>query len=395
MEYNFWLFYIGGMAAAYIGLKSKKKYFCMFLAYTAIFIVMSSAVPESDLIAYERKYLSMQSFMDATLSNDWAFYNLMYLLKTLGFSFMEAKAILMLLIVCLLYRFLCIFSPNVRLYTAFFFLYSMVFQTSFILRNGIGFMICLQGFRSLILKQKHRTSKYIIMVLVASQFHSSLYLLLFFALIEINLLTLKKYRKALIPTIAVSVLFIGLIVRYGTLVPTLAHIIANIIDSDKYIAYAIVRGRFAWISIALIWIVTVGVSIYFTKAAVKLGQWKSDYFSVYEYDKKKGVLINYFYNVDRSNQSLQMIKIIVLACFLIPLTIFSLHLYRYLHYIAIIFIADMGLCYETSKKNKDKAECFVCSFIVMSAWLFFEIFIYGIDLELLDSMMVQGTWFWK
>lgn len=108
MEYNFWILYLLGITSAIVCLFTRQKAFFKFCAVVCIFLIISSAVPAtsfwSDLNNYENSYNQMTGYSPIKLANDWAYYNLMYLFKSWGFSFMQAKAFVLLVsLLCVMY----------------------------------------------------------------------------------------------------------------------------------------------------------------------------------------------------------------------------------------------------------------------------------------------------
>ena len=94
MEYNFWFFYLIGIAVAFLSIFTKQKKALQIITLVCAFIVLSSCVPShmmwNDLNNYEVNFNSLVEFYSIKLANDWAYYNSMYICKLLGMSYMEA-----------------------------------------------------------------------------------------------------------------------------------------------------------------------------------------------------------------------------------------------------------------------------------------------------------------
>ena len=367
----------------------------------AIFFVLSSCVVShsmwNDLNNYEISYNGMNSFPEITLSNDWGFYALMYCLKSFELSFMEAKAVLMLLCLLLLYCGVEQYSENVVIFVLFFWSFCMSFQTTQILRNSIGFLVAFQGISVLLDDPKRRRIlKFVLWILVGAQFHSSIYLFLPLVFVLVKPSFIKKYRKIIILTIFMIVISMIFLIRSGVLISGLAAVIGNILGSGKYVSYAIAKSRYGWLAVAVIWISIVVSTIYFTKRINYSGQLKETKLKAIHFTNGKLSRKIYYKNYNYYANHIMML--ILVASIYVPMAIFSLHLYRYVHYLTIFYFIYMGLIYDTAKNNKSiKYQVLLHTGIIASFWLVFEIFIYSgtLGLESLSDYVVNGQWFWR
>ena len=399
MAYNFWIIYILGILFILIGLKIKSKRFCLFIAMTLFFLVMSSAIPSrtmwNDLNNYEVSFNNLTGYVKIGFSNDWAYYNFMYFLKNIGMNFMGAKAVLMaiyILWLCIIYY---KYPLNIQFFNFLFVMLCMTFQFSLILRNSIGFIILLPGIFCLIKDEtKYGTLKFVFITLVAAQFHSSIYLYLLLALININFIKIKKYRKIILLLGIIVLLLFIMVIRYGFLISLIAQVLGNIIDSSKYINYAVVRSRFGWISVLLIWTFIITSSIVFTRKLDKNPD------LVIKYNRRKLKICKIF--VDKSiinvkSYGNKINRILLIGIFYAPLSMFSLHLYRILKYLSIIYFFYMSLLYFAFRSNKKMKLIIIwVTVLVVCLWMYFEMFIYGgYNPRVIDDFIINGHWFWK
>lgn len=396
MEYNFWLFYLTGMAAALLSLFTKQKKTLQIITVVCVFIVLSSCVPShmmwSDLNNYEVSFNSLVKFYPIKLANDWAYYNSMYICKLLGMTFMEAKAVLLLLSFIFILSVVKKFIQRQVPFFLLFFIVHLIFNQAIILRNSIGFSVLLLGIDGLIKPEtKHGGWKFALFTILGAQFHSMLYLYLPLVIVTWKWETLKKYRKLLTAALVLVVLGLIVSVRTGSLVIIMATFMGNLIGGEKYINYAVVLGRYAWLSVLLIWSATVINAWY-------VGRWVEDDIRI-PYKSTKiidWVLINTeeFVTI---NKWLERMRLILLLCSVyISLAILTLHQSRFLKYMTIVNFIYMAMMYEYTPDRNRRRYIFLSTLVLTLLWLYFDMNIYGgYSTEILTDYVVNGRWFWK
>ena len=360
MEYNFWILYLLGITSAIVCLFTRQKAFLKFCAVVCIFLIISSAAPAtsfwSDLNNYENSYNQMTGYSPIKLANDWAYYNLIYLCKLWGFSFMQAKAFVLLVsLLCVLY-FVFQFTYKEITFVMLFFMLHLIFNYALILRNSIAFSVWLLGIDGIFKPEmKHGKLKYIVFTIIAAQFHSMIYLYIPLVLIAVRWNNIKKYRKVINAILIIGIVGMIYLVRTGNAITLLATFVGDFLGSDKYSRYAVALGRYAWVSVLCIWAVTVG-NVIFT------GKWLNE--SACEgvlrqrYTIRQGVLIKEqaIWKIDQCLERMRLF--LVASTFFVPLTIFALHLARYLKYISFVNIIYMAMLFEniTDKKKIGRAH---------------------------------------
>lgn len=398
MEYNFWILYLLGITSAIVCLFTRQKAFLKFCAVVCIFLIISSAAPAtsfwSDLNNYENSYNQMTGYSPIKLANDWVYYNLMYLFKSWGFSFMQAKALILLVsLLCVMY-FVYRFTYKEISFVMLFFMLHLIFNYALILRNSIGFSVWLLGIDGIFKPEmKHGKLKYIVFTIIAAQFHSMIYLYIPLVLIAVRWNNIKKYRKVVNAILIIGIVGMIYLVRTGSAITLLATFVGDFLGSDKYSRYAVALGRYAWVSVLCIWAVTVG-NVIFT------GKWLNE--SACEgvlrkgYTIRQGVLIKE-QGIWKIDQCLERMRLFLVAStFFVPLTIFALHLARYLKYISFVNIIYMAMLFESITDKKKKVYIFVSTCIITLLWLYFDIYIYGgYRTDILQEYIIKGKWFWK
>ena len=398
MEYNFWILYLLGITSAIVCLFTRQKAFLKFCAVVCIFLIISSAAPAtsfwSDLNNYENSYNQMTGYSPIKLANDWAYYNLIYLCKLWGFSFMQAKAFVLLVsLLCVLY-FVFQFTYKEITFVMLFFMLHLIFNYALILRNSIAFSVWLLGIDGIFKPEmKHGKLKYIVFTIIAAQFHSMIYLYIPLVLIAVRWNNIKKYRKVINAILIIGIVGMIYLVRTGNAITLLATFVGDFLGSDKYSRYAVALGRYAWVSVLCIWAVTVG-NVIFT------GKWLNE--SACEgvlrqrYTIRQGVLIKEqaIWKIDQCLERMRLF--LVASTFFVPLTIFALHLARYLKYISFVNIIYMAMLFENITDKKKKVYIFVSTCIITLLWLYFDIYIYGgYRTDVLQKYMIKGKWFWN
>lgn len=398
MEYNFWILYLLGITSAIVCLFTRQKAFLKFCAVVCIFLIISSAAPAtsfwSDLNNYENSYNQMTGYSPIKLANDWAYYNLIYLCKLWGFSFMQAKAFVLLVsLLCVLY-FVFQFTYKEITFVMLFFMLHLIFNYALILRNSIAFSVWLLGIDGIFKPEmKHGKLKYIVFTIIAAQFHSMIYLYIPLVLIAVRWNNIKKYRKVINAILIIGIVGMIYLVRTGNAITLLATFVGDFLGSDKYSRYAVALGRYAWVSVLCIWAVTVG-NVIFT------GKWLNE--SACEgvlrqrYTIRQGVLIKEqaIWKIDQCLERMRLF--LVASTFFVPLTIFALHLARYLKYISFVNIIYMAMLFENITDKKKKVYIFVSTCIITLLWLYFDIYIYGgYRTDILQKYMIKGKWFWN
>lgn len=398
MEYNFWILYLLGITSAIVCLFTRQKAFFKFCAVVCIFLIISSAVPAtsfwSDLNNYENSYNQMTGYSPIKLANDWAYYNLIYLCKLWGFSFMQAKAFALLVsLLCVMY-FVFQFTYKEITFVMLFFMLHLIFNYALILRNSIAFSVWLLGIDGIFKPEmKHGKLKYIVFTIIAAQFHSMIYLYIPLVLIAVRWNNIKKYRKVINAILIIGIVGMIYLVRTGNAITLLATYVGDFLGSDKYSRYAVALGRYAWVSVLCIWAVTVG-NVIFT------GKWLNE--SACEgvlrqrYTIRQGVLIKE-QEIWKIDQCLERMRLFLVAStFFVPLTIFALHLARYLKYISFVNIIYMAMLFENITDKKKKVYIFVSTCIITLLWLYFDIYIYGgYRTDFLQEYIIKGKWFWN
>lgn len=396
MEYNFWLFYLTGMAAAFLSLFTKQKKALQIITLICAFIVLSSCVPShmlwNDLNNYEVNFNSLVEFYPIKLANDWAYYNSMYTCKLLGMSYMEAKSVLLLISLILILIAVEKFTQRGVGFVFLFFMLHLIFNQALILRNSIGFSVLLLGIDGLIKPEtKHGGWRFVLFTILGAQFHSMIYLYLPLIVVTWKWENLKKYRKLFTAALIFGVLGLIASIRNNAIVSIMATFMGNLIGSEKYINYAVALGRYAWLSVLLIWGATVINARY-------VGRWVKDDISISS--KSTRIIDGLLINTEKSvtiNKWLERMQLILLLCSVyIPLAILTLHQSRFLKYMTIVNFIYMAMMYEYTPDRNKRRYIFLSTLVLTLLWLYFDMNIYGgYSTEILRDYVVNGRWFWK
>ena len=396
MEYNFWLFYLTGMAVAFLSLFTKQKKALQIITLVCAFIVLSSCVPShimwNDLNNYEVNFNSLVEFYPIKLANDWAYYNSMYICKLLGMSYMEAKSVLLLISLILILIAVGKFTQRGVGFVFLFFMLHLIFNQALILRNSIGFSVLLLGIDGLIKPEtKHGGWRFVLFTILGAQFHSMTYLYLPLIVVTWKWENLKKYRKLLTAALIFGVLGLIASIRDNELVSIMATFIGNLIGSEKYIHYAVALGRYAWLSVLLIWGATVINAWY-------VGRWVKGDISISS--KSTRIIDGLLINTEKSvtiNKWLERMQLILLLCSVyIPLAILTLHQSRFLKYMTIVNFIYMAMMYEYTPDRNRRRYIFLSTLMLTLLWLYFDMNIYGgYSTEILTYYVVNGRWFWE
>ena len=396
MEYNFWFFYLTGVAVAFLSIFTKQKKVLQIIMLVCAFIVLSSCVPShmmwSDLNNYEVNFNSLAEFYPIKLANDWAYYNSMYICKLLGMSFMEAKSVLLLISLILILIAVGKFTQRGVGFVFLFFMLHLIFNQALILRNSIGFSVLLLGIDGLIKPEtKHGGWRFVLFTILGAQFHSMIYLYLPLIVVTWKWENLKKYRKLLTAALIFGVLGLIASIRNNELVSIMATFMGNLIGSEKYINYAVALGRYAWLSVLLIWGATVINAWY-------VGRWVKDDISISS--KSIRIIDGLLINTEKSvtiNKWLERMQLILLLCSVyIPLAILTLHLSRFLKYMTIVNFIYMAMMYEYAPDRNRRRYIFLSTLMLTLLWLYFDMNIYcGYSTEILRNYVVNGRWFWN
>ena len=396
MEYNFWLFYLTGMAAAFLSLFTKQKKALQIITFVCAFIVLSSCVPShmlwNDLNNYEVNFNSLVEFYPIKLANDWAYYNSMYTCKLLGMSYMEAKSVLLLISLILILIAVEKFTQRGVGFVFLFFMLHLIFNQALILRNSIGFSVLLLGIDGLIKPEtKHGGWRFVLFTILGAQFHSMIYLYLPLIVVTWKWENLKKYRKLFTAALIFGVLGLIASIRNNAIVSIMATFMGNLIGSEKYINYAVALGRYAWLSVLLIWGATVINARY-------VGRWVKDDISISS--KSTRIIDGLLINTEKSvtiNKWLERMQLILLLCSVyIPLAILTLHQSRFLKYMTIVNFIYMAMMYEYTPDRNKRRYIFLSTLVLTLLWLYFDMNIYGgYSTEILRDYVVNGRWFWK
>lgn len=396
MEYNFWLFYLTGMAAAFLSLFTKQKKALQIITLVCAFIVLSSCVPShmlwNDLNNYEVNFNSLVEFYPIKLANDWAYYNSMYTCKLLGMSYMEAKSVLLLISLILILIAVEKFTQRGVGFVFLFFMLHLIFNQALILRNSIGFSVLLLGIDGLIKPEtKHGGWRFVLFTILGAQFHSMIYLYLPLIVVTWKWENLKKYRKLFTAALIFGVLGLIASIRNNAIVSIMATFMGNLIGSEKYINYAVALGRYAWLSVLLIWGATVINARY-------VGRWVKDDISISS--KSTRIIDGLLINTEKSvtiNKWLERMQLILLLCSVyIPLAILTLHQSRFLKYMTIVNFIYMAMMYEYTPDRNKRRYIFLSTLVLTLLWLYFDMNIYGgYSTEILRDYVVNGRWFWK
>lgn len=396
MEYNFWLFYLTGMAVAFLSLFTKQKKALQIITLVCAFIVLSSCVPShimwNDLNNYEVNFNSLVEFYPINLANDWAYYNSMYICKLLGMSYMEAKSVLLLISLILILIAVGKFTQRGVGFVFLFFMLHLIFNQALILRNSIGFSVLLLGIDGLIKPEtKHGGWRFVLFTILGAQFHSMIYLYLPLIVVTWKWENLKKYRKLLTAALIFGVLGLIASIRDNELVSIMATFIGNLIGSEKYIHYAVALGRYAWLSVLLIWGATVINAWY-------VGRWVKGDISISS--KSIRIIDGLLINTEKSvtiNKWLERMQLILLLCSVyIPLAILTLHQSRFLKYMTIVNFIYMAMMYEYTPDRNKRRYIFLSTLMLTLLWLYFDMNIYGgYSTEILTYYVVNGRWFWE
>ena len=396
MEYNFWLFYLTGMAVAFLSLFTKQKKALQIITLVCAFMVLSSCVPShimwNDLNNYEVNFNSLVEFYPIKLANDWAYYNSMYICKLLGMSYMEAKSVLLLISLILILIAVGKFTQRGVGFVFLFFMLHLIFNQALILRTSIGFSVLLLGIDGLIKPEtKHGGWRFVLFTILGAQFHSMIYLYLPLIVVTWKWENLKKYRKLLTAALIFGVLGLIASIRDNELVSIMATFIGNLIGSEKYIHYAVALGRYAWLSVLLIWGATVINAWY-------VGRWVKGDISISS--KSIRIIDGLLINTEKSvtiNKWLERMQLILLLCSVyIPLAILTLHQSRFLKYMTIVNFIYMAMMYEYTPDRNKRRYIFLSTLMLTLLWLYFDMNIYGgYSTEILTYYVVNGRWFWE
>lgn len=396
MEYNFWFFYLIGIAVAFLSIFTKQKKALQIITLVCAFIVLSSCVPShmmwNDLNNYEVNFNSLVEFYSIKLANDWAYYNSMYICKLLGMSYMEAKSVLLLISLILILIAVRKFTQRGVGFVFLFFMLHLIFNQALILRNSIGFSVFLLGIDGLIKPEtKHGGWRFVLFTILGAQFHSMIYLYLPLIVVTWKWENLKKYRKLLTVALIFGVLELIASIRDNALVSIMATFIGNLIGSEKYIHYAVTLGRYAWLSVLLIWGATVINAWY-------VGRWVKGDISISS--KSTRIIDGLLINTEKSvtiNKWLERMQLILLLCSVyIPLAILTLHQSRFLKYMTIVNFIYMAMMYEYTPDRNRRRYIFLSTLMLTLLWLYFDMNIYGgYSTEILMDYVVNGRWFWN
>ena len=360
------------------------------------FIVLSSCVPShmlwNDLNNYEVNFNSLVEFYPIKLANDWAYYNSMYTCKLLGMSYMEAKSVLLLISLILILIAVEKFTQRGVGFVFLFFMLHLIFNQALILRNSIGFSVLLLGIDGLIKPEtKHGGWRFVLFTILGAQFHSMIYLYLPLIVVTWKWENLKKYRKLFTAALIFGVLGLIASIRNNAIVSIMATFMGNLIGSEKYINYAVALGRYAWLSVLLIWGATVINARY-------VGRWVKDDISISS--KSTRIIDGLLINTEKSvtiNKWLERMQLILLLCSVyIPLAILTLHQSRFLKYMTIVNFIYMAMMYEYTPDRNKRRYIFLSTLVLTLLWLYFDMNIYGgYSTEILRDYVVNGRWFWK
>lgn len=346
----------------------------------------------NDLNNYEVNFNSLVEFYPIKLANDWAYYNSMYICKLLGMSYMEAKSVLLLISLILILIAVGKFTQRGVGFVFLFFMLHLIFNQALILRNSIGFSVLLLGIDRLIKPEtKHGGWRFVLFTILGAQFHSMIYLYLPLIAVTWKGENLKKYRKLLTAALIFGVLGLIASIRNKALVSIMATFMGNLIGSEKYINYAVALGRYAWLSVLLIWGATVINAWY-------VGRWVKDDISISS--KSIRIIDGLLINTEKSvtiNKWLERMQLILLLCSVyIPLAILTLHLSRFLKYMTIVNFIYMAMMYEYASDRNRRRYIFLSTLMLTLLWLYFDMNIYcGYSTEILRNYVVNGRWFWN
>lgn len=384
------------MAVAFLSLFTKQKKALQIITLVCAFIVLSSCVPShimwNDLNNYEVNFNSLVEFYPIKLANDWAYYNSMYICKLLGMSYMEAKSVLLLISLILILIAVGKFTQRGVGFVFLFFMLHLIFNQALILRNSIGFSVLLLGIDGLIKPEtKHGGWRFVLFTILGAQFHSMIYLYLPLIVVTWKWENLKKYRKLLTAALIFGVLGLIASIRDNELVSIMATFIGNLIGSEKYIHYAVALGRYAWLSVLLIWGATVINAWY-------VGRWVKGDISISS--KSTRIIDGLLINTEKSvtiNKWLERMQLILLLCSVyIPLAILTLHQSRFLKYMTIVNFIYMAMMYEYTPDRNRRRYIFLSTLMLTLLWLYFDMNIYGgYSTEILTYYVVNGRWFWE
>lgn len=377
----------------------KNKHFFCLISSICLFIILSSVVPTreiwSDLNNYSSDFYSQNSFMEIGLSNDWAYYNLMYLFKSLGLSFGWAKSCLMLLLVICMISFCKKFSYNVACFSLLFTYFNLCFQIGFLLRYAIAYYIFIFGLFCLIDNNvKYASIKYLFFVLVASQFHSGFYLFIVFVIANFNFQKIKKYRKILLLGMVFLVVLLVFLIRYTNIISQLANFVGSLLGSAKMSVYAgAALSRSGWLYIVGVWLITILNILYVDSLINKTGIQGNVTYSYYALQKM--TISKKYISIDLKDFQKRCNLILYICSFFAPICIFSLHLHRYLQYMSFFNIVYLAVLFDVSKNKKRVKRYIVFSaFVITFIWLYFAMFIYKtFSLENITDYMINGNWF--
>lgn len=384
------------MAVAFLSLFTKQKKALQIITLVCAFIVLSSCVPShimwNDLNNYEVNFNSLVEFYPIKLANDWAYYNSMYICKLLGMSYMEAKSVLLLISLIFILIAVGKFTQRGVGFVFLFFMLHLIFNQALILRNSIGFSVLLLGIDGLIKPEtKHGGWRFVLFTILGAQFHSMIYLYLPLIVVTWKWENLKKYRKLLTAALIFGVLGLIASIRDNELVSIMATFIGNLIGSEKYIHYAVALGRYAWLSVLLIWGATVINAWY-------VGRWVKGDISISS--KSIRIIDGLLINTEKSvtiNKWLERMQLILLLCSVyIPLAILTLHQSRFLKYMTIVNFIYMAMMYEYTPDRNKRRYIFLSTLMLTLLWLYFDMNIYGgYSTEILTYYVVNGRWFWE
>lgn len=202
----------------------KNSKFTFYLLFTWMWILFAFNHANADF----RMYRSIYNGTLSVSSMEYGFVLLCKIFRNLGFNYNMFLALYSFVGLTLIKKTIFKYSKNISLALALYFIFPFVFDVIQI-RNFMAFAIVIYSLKYLLDEKEKNLKKYILLVLLASTFHT-------FSIIALAFMFLNKFNSS--KSILISFLVITgivIILRNGLLV----DILSKVLNSDKVAAYFI------------------------------------------------------------------------------------------------------------------------------------------------------------
>jgi len=193
-----------------------------YLLFAWMWILFTFNHANADFKMYRSIYYGTLSVS----SIESGFYLLCKIFRNLGFTYNMFLGVYSFVGLTLISKTIFKYSNNKSLVLGLYFIFPFVFDVIQI-RNFMAFAIVIYSLKYLIDKDNINIKRYILLILIASMFHS-------FALIALAFIFLNKFHSSKVKlAVFLSILFIVIILRNGLLV----DLLSKIVNSEKVAAY--------------------------------------------------------------------------------------------------------------------------------------------------------------